>query len=69
VEYEKTKESLERSQMREEELYTNLLSKQAVIENLVKQNNELKTQLFDLKQGKHKCEEKVIELSNKIYEL
>jgi hypothetical protein len=56
MEHEKTKESLERSKMREEELYTKLLAKEIAVSSLEKQNSDLKLQLFELKQSKNQSE-------------
>jgi ribosomal protein L18 len=67
VELERTKEALERSRMREEELEGVLIGKQRAIQAMERQNNELRTQVFDLKQAKNRCEERIIELSNHLY--
>jgi cell division septum initiation protein DivIVA len=55
--------------MREEELHAGLLAKHTIIQSLEKHNHELKAQVFDLKQAKNRCEERIIDLSNQVYEL
>lgn len=55
--------------MGEEELQAGLMTKNTVIQILEKQNNELKAQVFDIKQAKNRCEERIIDLSNQVYEL
>jgi cell division septum initiation protein DivIVA len=55
--------------MREEELQAGLVAKHGIIETLEKQNHELKAKVFELKQAKNKCEERIIDLSNTVYEL
>lgn len=59
-ELERTKELLERSRMREEELSTKLLGKETIIKQMEGQVNCLKEQLLDMKQSKNKSDEKVI---------
>lgn len=55
--------------MREEELSARLMSKESVIKQMESQANGLKEQLLEMKQNKNKSDEKIIELSSKIYEL
>ena len=66
-ELERTKELLERSRMREEELSTRLLGKESIIKQMEGQVNDLKGQLLEMKQSRNKSDERIIELSNKIY--
>lgn len=53
-ELERTKELLERSRMREEELSTRLVGKETIIKQMEGQVNCLKEQLLDMKQNKNK---------------